>query len=64
MLARLGHVLYWAGCALAVSVLAAGVAALTMVGKTDGGSVLLVAFTAAALIWGLGRASRHFLSGN
>jgi hypothetical protein len=63
MLARLGNVLYWAGCLFAVLILAAGVVALAMVGKTDGGSVLLVAFVAAALAWGIGRVCQYFLSG-
>jgi hypothetical protein len=65
MLARLGNVLYWLGCIVAVAVLSLDVA--LWIGESDRrsseiGLFVFVAVVAVA-IWLIGRACRYVLSG-
>jgi hypothetical protein len=62
MLARLGQVLYWAGCGFGTIILIGGI----LMGFAIGGLGWPIAFTAgviAAMIWLLGRAALFVLAG-
>jgi uncharacterized membrane-anchored protein len=60
MLARLGNVLYWLGCGLAIVVTAVG----AVIAHDTGLGFFVAALVIAALIWLVGRACRYVLSGN
>ena len=60
MAARLGNVLYWLGCAVAIVLALLGV--LILFGHSPGMAVFL--FVPAAVAWGLGAAARYVLSGS
>jgi hypothetical protein len=65
MAARLGNVLYRAGCGLAIVALASGVTlSFTMVSVGDRWFVLIVAGGSAIVSWLAGHACRYVLSGN
>jgi hypothetical protein len=61
MLARLGDVLYWAGCLLAVLLVAAAIAYYNF------GDIklfeLLILIGLAVIVWMIGRACRYVLAG-
>lgn len=59
MAARLGIVLYWLGCLIALLVL--GLAAMALFGATPIWGLILI--LPAAGIWGFGRAARFVLAG-
>jgi hypothetical protein len=66
MAVRLGHVLYWAGCGLAVLVLSFG--ALLYFGMCGGDNCLypyvaFVAIPVAGASWLVGRAALYILAG-
>jgi hypothetical protein len=64
MVARLGNVLYWAACVLAVGWLAFWLYAIRMNGgRGDTGLGLAVTFGGAAVIWLIARATRYVLTG-
>jgi hypothetical protein len=60
VLARLGHVLYWIGCIVAVVVLLAGAAAWLAPGPP---AFMVLGAIAAVIAWLIGRACRYVLSG-
>jgi len=63
MVARLGSILYWLGCIVAVLLLALG--ALVWFNRTHAGdvaTVLMLAFS-AAIVWLIARACRYVLAG-
>ena len=62
MLARLGHVLYWAGCLLAVPPLILGVMVLAD-RKPDAWMGLGFYTVVAVVIWLIGRACKYVLAG-
>jgi uncharacterized BrkB/YihY/UPF0761 family membrane protein len=63
MAERLGHVLYWAGCVLAILVIAIGV--LFSWGETEkiAWEMRVIASVIAVLFWLIGRACRYVLAG-
>jgi hypothetical protein len=64
MLARLGHLLYWIGCGLAVVALVAGLFVLQHGPDYDYRWVVYVAsVVTAVLFWLIGRACKYFLAG-
>jgi hypothetical protein len=62
MLARLGNVLYWLGCALACAAVALG-ATMVYMDNSLGAPFFLFFCAVAALFWVVGRACRYVLSG-
>jgi hypothetical protein len=66
MVARLGNVLYWIGCGVAVLLVASGIMLWVGEGYTrsDHGIPGLIGFAVmAVLCWLIGRACRYVLSG-
>lgn len=64
MAARLGYVLYWASCILAVLAVAAGFGiASTMIQQADVNLFRGVGVAAGALIWLAGRGLKYIFSG-
>jgi hypothetical protein len=65
MIVRLGNVLYWFGCGVAVLILVIGVLQLITEGSTRSGEIwIVIGFIIAALIvWLIGRSCRYVLSG-
>jgi 4-hydroxybenzoate polyprenyltransferase len=64
MAARLGKVLYWAGCVLAALIIAIGVVLSSVTRAEQDWWALIVAFVVALLVWLTGRACRYVLAGN
>jgi hypothetical protein len=64
MLARMGHLLYWLGCGLAVVALVSGEFVIQHGPDQDSRWVVYVAsIGGAVLCWLLGRACKYFLAG-
>ena len=61
MLARLGDVLYWAGCLLAVLLVAAAIAYYNF--EDIKLFELLILIGLAVIVWMIGRACRYVLAG-
>jgi hypothetical protein len=61
MAERLGDVLYWAGCVLAILTIAIGV--FLSWGERHTWEVGVVTFVIAVLFWLIGRACRYVLAG-
>ena len=64
MAARIGNVLYWLGCAIAVVIAVFAVAIYIVDGRTHSdGLIVFAVFLAAAIIsWVIGRALQYILS--
>lgn len=62
MLERLGHALYWAGCAVTAVLIIVGLIAASSGGQGSG-AVLAVFVAGAVLAWLAGRACRYVLAG-
>lgn len=65
MLARLGNVLYWLGCIVAVLIAAAGFMPYWSEGyaRKDGVGVTIASVVIALIAWVVGRACRYVLAG-
>jgi hypothetical protein len=64
MTERLGHVLYWAGCVLAILTIAIGVFLSSgFMDQSDVWLVRVIAFVIAVLFWLIGRGCRYVLAG-
>jgi hypothetical protein len=61
MVERLGHVLYWAGCVLAILIIVIGVYLSWY--ERDAWEMRVITFVVAALVWLIGRACRYVLAG-
>jgi hypothetical protein len=61
MAARLGQVLYWAGCVLAILTIVIGVYLSWY--ERDAWEMRAIVFVIAALFWLIGRACRYVLAG-
>jgi hypothetical protein len=61
MVERLGHVLYWAGCVLAILIIVIGVYLSWY--ERDAWEMRVITFVVAALVWLIGRACRYLLAG-
>ena len=59
MLSRLGNVLYWLGCTVAIVLALVGV--LVLFGNSPGMAIFL--FVPAAVAWGIGAGARYVLGG-
>lgn len=62
MTARLGNVLYWAGCAIA-GLIALGCIAVGFSGRDDSTITALLLFAPAVVVYLIGRALRYILAG-
>ena len=63
MAERLGHVLYWTGCVLAILTIAIGVFLSLDESNTFAWEVRVIAIVIAVLFWLIGRACRYVLAG-
>ena len=64
MAARLGYVLYWAGCVLAVVFGGFGIAAYYNAPDSDRWPLVIVLGGIAVIVWLIGRACRFILAGD
>lgn len=63
MAARMGWILYWVGCVIAVLLVALSIFFALLAETRDGVVGALTAFIPyAMLVWGIGRACRYFLA--
>ena len=62
MAARLGNVLYWTACGLAVLLLVAAAATVLFGTGRDAPFIAAIEAVAAVVIWGIGLAIRYILS--
>jgi hypothetical protein len=63
MLARLGSVLYWTGCGLAVVALLSGIFLLQHGNSDYRLAIYALSCGGAAALWLIGRACKYFLAG-
>jgi hypothetical protein len=66
MLARLGNVLYWAGCIFAAIIVGLGIYVFWIAEgqvRSNGVPVLIGFLVVAIAVWAIGRACRYVLSG-